>query len=63
MHAEETLLYLRKYFMQNEVENIQYTNDDIEWYYFLMLIKNIILSEYSQFMRGRIQYILKYTSV
>jgi len=63
MHAEETLFYLRKYLMQNEVGNIQYTKDGIDRYYFLMLIKYIILSDYLQFLRGRIQHILKYTSV
>ena len=49
--------------MQNEVGNIQYTKDGIDRYYFLMLIKYIILSDYLQFLRGRIQHILKYTSV
>ena len=49
--------------MQNKVDNIQYINDGIERYYFRMLIRDIILSDYSQFMRGRIQHILKYTSV
>jgi len=63
MHVEETLLYLRKYLIQNKVDAIQYINDGIEMYYFLMLIRDIILSDYSQFMRGRIQHILKHNSV
>lgn len=62
MHAEEILLYLRKYLMQNEVDNIQYISDGIERYYFRMLIRDIILSEYSQFLRRRIQHIPKHTS-
>jgi len=63
MHAEEALLYLKKYLIQNEVGNIKYINDGIEWYYLSMLIRDIILSDNSQFLRGCIQHILNHTSV
>jgi hypothetical protein len=63
MHAEETLLYLKKCLIENEVGNIKYINDGTEWYYLRMIITDIILSDNSQFLRGLIQHILNHTSV
>jgi len=56
------IIIFEKSLIQNKVDNVQYINDGIERYYFHMLIRDIILSDYSQFMRRRIQHILKHTS-